>query len=293
MSEKQHDDVVEFPEIKKWRKLLWVEQEFPDNYIDSSFLSQLKRNSNLKSYTFLALASDASVILIHLCSVCIFGLVFLGIYNRDWNPVGFAVMSSIATVVGYLVWDMQSTNKQRLVTLKSSVFIVFTIMALSPVLKSLTQSTSSDSIWALSIWLCIANICFYDYSFVPKNEYKPMLSTNLALCAAIVLASRLPTTLAVFCFVLFSIQLFGVFPTFALWVRTSSRHGHWALFGIVMAMSDIGLFIMGGVWVMVAWLVVQLFVMGVLPGWLLGMQKYKNEIQGPWDPAKPVIKSVR
>lgn len=305
-------DVVEFPSKKPWRKLLWVDQPYPDNYTDASFLSQLKRNSNLQTYSYNTLASDASVILLHLGSVCIFGLVFLGIYNRGWNPVTFAMMSSIATILGFIIWDTRqvivgssnssgsgSSNapgnyKERLVTLKSSLFIVFTIMALSPVLKSLTQSTSSDSIWALSIWLCIANVCFYDYSFVPKKEFRPMLSTNLALCAAIVLASRLPTTLSVFCFVLFSIQLFGIFPTFALWVRTTSssgNNGHWVLLAIVVVLSDTGLFIMGGIWALSAWLAVQLFVMGLLPGLLLAFQKYKNEIQGPWDPAKPVIRA--
>lgn len=25
--------------------------------------------------------------------------------------------------------------------------------------------------------------------------------------------------------------------------------------------------------------------------WLIGLQKYKNEIRGPWDPARPIIMS--
>ena len=30
--------------------------------------------------------------------------------------------------------------------------------------------------------------------------------------------------------------------------------------------------------------------MGVCSWWLIGLQKYKNEIYGPWDPARPVIR---
>jgi phosphatidylinositol glycan class C protein len=273
-----------------WRKLLWVKQPYPDNYVDWTFLSQLKRNSNVQQYSFWTLACDSSVILIHLCSIAMFALAFVGIYNRGWNPGWFAGSSVSITVCGYLLWDRSSTEKFRRATiLKSSLLILFTILALSPVLKSLTQSISSDSIWSISCWLCLANICFYDYSYISKKGFKLMLSTNLALAATIVLASRLSTSLSVFCFVLYSIQIFGLLPPFALWVRTSSQTGHWVLLGVLLAMTDTGLFIMGGIWMLIVWIVIQVLVTIVFPGWFLGLLKYKNEIQGPWDPAKPIL----
>src|SRR5207248_4257979 len=51
----------------------------------------------------------------------------------------------------------------RLKTFKSAILIYFTLLGLSPILKSLTKSTSSDSIWALATWLLIINIFFFDY----------------------------------------------------------------------------------------------------------------------------------
>lgn len=33
--------------------------------------------------------------------------------------------------------------------------------------------------------------------------------------------------------------------------------------------------------------------MGGCSWWLIGLQKYKNEIYGPWDPARPIIISRR
>ena len=30
--------------------------------------------------------------------------------------------------------------------------------------------------------------------------------------------------------------------------------------------------------------------MGGCSWWLIGLQKYKNEIHGPWDPARPIIR---
>jgi phosphatidylinositol glycan class C protein len=141
----------------------------------------------------------------------------------------------------------------------------------------------------LAIWLCIANILFNDYSFFSKKRFKLVISTNLALSAAIVLASRLPTTSSVFCFVLFSVQLFGLLPLFATWVRETSPQGHWALLGTLLSITDVSLFVFYGPSAMGVWIVVQLSVALAFPGWFLGLQKYKNEIQGPWDPARPVI----
>jgi hypothetical protein len=41
---------------------------------------------------------------------------------------------------------------------------------LSPILKSLTRSTTSDSIWALSTWLLLMNVAFFDYSGGPGTQ---------------------------------------------------------------------------------------------------------------------------
>ena len=54
-------------------------------------------------------------------------------------------------------------NQRRLATVKSAVLIYCALLGLSPILKSLTKSTTSDSIWALSSWLMLINIFFFDY----------------------------------------------------------------------------------------------------------------------------------
>ena len=54
-------------------------------------------------------------------------------------------------------------NQQRLATAKSALLIYCALLGLSPILKSLTKSTTSDSIWALSCWLMCINVFFFDY----------------------------------------------------------------------------------------------------------------------------------
>ncbi|KAI4248503.1 MAG: hypothetical protein L6R40_001064 [Gallowayella cf. fulva] len=58
---------------------------------------------------------------------------------------------------------LSQRNQQRLATVKSAVLICCVLHGLSPILKSLTLSTSSDSIWALSSILMCINLLFFDY----------------------------------------------------------------------------------------------------------------------------------
>ena len=61
-------------------------------------------------------------------------------------------------------------NQQRLATFKSAVLIYCALLGLSPILKSLTESTSSDSIWAISTWLMCINIFFFNYGGEPAAK---------------------------------------------------------------------------------------------------------------------------
>ncbi len=36
--------------------------------------------------------------------------------------------------------------------------------------------------------------------------------------------------------------------------------------------------------------IITFILMSLCIWWLIGLQKYKNEIHGPWDPAKPIIR---
>jgi phosphatidylinositol glycan class C protein len=232
----------------------------------------------------------------------------------------------------------------RLSTIKSAILIYFTLLGLSPILKSLTRSTSSDSIWAMSFWLLAINIFFFDYSgsswvgtsttstttpttttattttspgatvgtgtAVGGSSSKQMpvasLSTNAALMASTVLASRLPSTGHVFSLTLFSIEVFGLFPVFRQYARHRSWRYHVILTvllvlgagaGVGMVLGDAdagrGLPWKRGLLGMVVGCLMAALAMGGCSWWLIGLQKYKNEIYGPWDPARPIIISRR
>ncbi|CAM1501790.1 Fc.00g037740.m01.CDS01 [Cosmosporella sp. VM-42] len=394
---------------RAWKKLMWVKQSYPDNYTDqATFLENLQRNPRLKPYDFWPLVADSTVILQHVCSVIIFIVCFVGIFQDRVSPVSVASWSTFATCLGWILWERwlsevegpdegtsvantvvgragstrrhtragsirrlppmriesapttavpstvpsaasstsnlhaavkrsgsastmashhgyphtprtsqdhlpeippplpieQNRTHQRLETVKSALLIYSTLLGLSPILKSLTRSTSSDSIWAMSFWLLAINIFFFDYSGGVGAKFPASLSTNAALMASTVLASRLPSTKQVFSLTLFSIEVFGLFPVFRRYVRHRSWRFHVASaillvlgagFGVGMVVGDDkdaeGWPWKSGLVGMAVGVFIAVLATGGCSWWLIGLQKYKNEIRGPWDPARPIIMS--
>jgi len=215
------------------------------------------------------------------------------------HPTG---ASSFATYSHYPPYEGRTSrlsprNQERLATAKSAILIYCALLGLSPILKSLTKSTSPDSIWAISSWLIIINVFTFDYGAGVEAKFPASLSTNAALMASTVLASRLPSTTHVFSLTLFSIEVFGLFPVFRRHLRHVSYDGHLLLTALVVVGAGGGLCVTftGGGWkaaiigVILGVLLTGL-AMGMTSWWLIGLQRYKNEIRGPWDPARPIIR---
>ena len=214
--------------------------------------------------------------------------------------------------------SLLSIRQQRhFETVKSALLIYSALLGLSPVLKSLTISTTSDSIWALSTWLILMNILFYDYggegsdhtdSDMAGARYQSSLSTNAALMASTVLASRLKTTTHVFSLTLFAIQVFGLFPVFRQHIKQRSRLFHVALTILLVLAAGSGLGLVlddqgpeQHTWSLITswrsaltgailWSFINVAAMGGCSWWLINLQKYKNVVIGPWDPAKPIVR---
>lgn len=194
---------------------------------------------------------------------------------------------------------LSSRNRQRLSTVKSAFLIYFALLGLSPILKSLTKSTASDSIWAMSCWLLFMNIFSFDYGSgegAGATKFPASLSTNAAVMASTVLASRLPSTTHVFSLMLFSMEVFGLFPIFRRQLRHISWTGHvlLTLTLVIVAGGAVGCTIRGG-WaaaVLGSLLgsILTALAMGGCSWWLISLQKYKNVVIGPWDPARPIIR---
>ncbi|KAE8355108.1 phosphatidylinositol N-acetylglucosaminyltransferase-domain-containing protein [Aspergillus coremiiformis] len=198
-----------------------------------------------------------------------------------------------------MISRLSSRNRQRLSTVKSAFLIYCALLGLSPILKSLTKSTASDSIWAMSCWLLITNIFSFDYGSgkgAGATKFPASLSTNAAVMASTVLASRLPSTTHVFSLMLFSIEVFGLFPIFRRQLRSISWTGHvcLTLALVIAAGGAVGFTLRGGLTAAVVGSmlgsILTALAMGGCSWWLISLQKYKNVVTGPWDPARPIIR---
>lgn len=274
-----------------WKKLLWLKQDYLDNYTDKTFLSQLKRNTTVATYSYKNLVRDFSLVVLHISTISLVLLTFVCIHSKGVNPIVPTAISSALTVIGFVIYFafVQPAGHQTLTVLKSSIFIILILLSLSPVLKSLTNSTSEDSIWALSVWLCILHVVFNDYSLNVNSS----LSKTISLSNAIVLASRLASNLSAFCFILFSLQVNGLFPIFnnacrrdALWKF------HWLQMAGVLGSVYVILYHLWGVRPLLLFIALHILIALLGPVYFIALQKYKDELQGPWDPAKPVVKTA-
>jgi hypothetical protein len=147
--------------------------------------------------------ADSTVIVQHLASVALFCCCFVAIIQGNVSPVAVVGCASFCTVGAWALWDRWmgmdvdaaaaagkdaatqlgiSRYQQRLATAKSAVLIYAALLGLSPILKSLTRSTSSDSIWALSTWLLMINVAFFDYGSASGARYAFCLCLCLCLC---------------------------------------------------------------------------------------------------------------
>jgi len=143
----------------------------------------------------------------------------------------------------------------------------------------------------------LINVFFFDYGGGVEAKFPASLSTNAALMASTVLASRLTSTTHVFSLTLFSIQVFGLFPVFRRYLLHVSRfiHNVLTLALVLGAGGGVAVTVSNGGWKMaivgcVLGPLTTAVAMGGASWWLIGLQRWKDEIVGPWDPARPRIR---
>ncbi|PVH16691.1 uncharacterized protein CXQ87_004987 [Candidozyma duobushaemuli] len=272
-----------------WKKLLYVEQPFPDNYTPASFLDQLKRNTTVSKYSFRKLYHDFSLVALYASLLLLVNLNFSGIYSGYWK-------ASVATACGTLLAGLglvalnSYTNSYE--TVKSNTVILLMLLLLSPVLRSLTKSTSSDSIWALSSVLTCLNVVCHDYALETSQSYRAVISTNLSFTNGIVLASRLSSSMDAFVFLVFATEVCILFPMFDLRLREKSYSAHFSVMLFVYGVVASVIYVIHGTWFSLVYVSGVIFVSMCLPWYFMSLQRYKNELQGPWDTAKPKINSA-
>ncbi|OBZ83125.1 Phosphatidylinositol N-acetylglucosaminyltransferase GPI2 subunit [Choanephora cucurbitarum] len=281
-----------------WQKLLWVKQNYPDNYVDDTFLEELQKNVNVRTYDYWAMVCESGVITQHISSVVIFIAVFIHLQLHASLGSRLILTGSCLTGTGYLFWDLTMLKTsdyqyRRRRVVKSAFFFFITLLGLSPILKTLTSQISDDTIYALTVCCFLANVLFHDYATEVNSIKIPgSLSTNAAIFASVLLASRLNTNVDVFALLSFAVEWFSLLPIFKRHLRGLNAYVHVAL-TLFMLSACVLLFIHISKAVVFIYLLGFCFLTFVCPYWLIFIQKYKNEIHGPWDEARPRLQRTK
>ncbi|CAN4078479.1 unnamed protein product [Withania somnifera] len=262
------------PTHPKWRKVVYGGRQpgFGDNHTDESFLEEMIMNANVVRRDLLKVVLDAVSILQYLCVVA---LVVL--------PTFFILL---------LTADMIPFNLLLNYLLKNTFFITALYM-FSPIYHTLTRSISSNSIWALTASLLILHLFLHNYSGstvkAPGALDNPTLTSNISLNASIVasllISSRLPSRLHVFAIVFFSLQVFLFAPVVTYCVKKYSFKLHICFSLQLLVLTLIFTYQLHKL-LFIVLLGIFGFVNLVCPYWLIKIQEYKFEINGPWDEAK-------
>ncbi|XP_046845379.1 phosphatidylinositol N-acetylglucosaminyltransferase subunit C-like [Xenia sp. Carnegie-2017] len=271
---------------KPWRKILYEEQNYPDNYVDESFLYELKKNVYTRNYHFWIVSNEAGRVSQQFSSLCLFVMCFVYMKQECISPSVLFLMSVMVTSISYFIYlfiSWEGTQMKVQDDLKSFVLFLAFSFGLSPILRTLTDSISTDTIYAMTICMLGMNLIMHDYGASGAIVSKAA-SLNTAIFGSVCLASRLPSSWHAFVTVILAVEIFALFPVFRETLKTfcprSQPFMTWSLL-LIALVSVLTISLLAGVFFVLA----QSALMFLCPYWLVRLQRYKDNIHGPWDEA--------
>ncbi|KAI9913753.1 hypothetical protein PsorP6_005128 [Peronosclerospora sorghi] len=202
---------------RKWKKILYASQDYEDNYVDETFLEQMRTNANVREHDYGVMVRSAAAITQQICAVLIFFSVFEFFRQDAISAVVLGGIDVFLALVGFAVLRIHLQQPLHTSdTLRSCLLFCATLSLLSPVLRTLTKSFADDTICALAMSLGLLHLITHDYNYVNSGvgRFSGTISLNAAIFTAVLLGSRLQSNEHVFAFVLLAIEIFAMFPIF-------------------------------------------------------------------------------
>ncbi|CAI2350642.1 unnamed protein product [Caenorhabditis sp. 36 PRJEB53466] len=272
-----------------WQKILYRKQPFPDNYSggEEQFLKELRKNVSVVHYDYKSAVFGCMNLLAHVDTLTMYFVLFLNILHSNWSLNVLYVVFTLPAIF-YLFFckflaPSAADGKEHARTIVTLLLFAY---AFTPVIRTLTTSISTDTIYATSIITAILSCFFHDYGVkAPVVSYPTSVSSGLS--SAIFLLSRLeedtPTLLLlVVAFALhaygaeFRNRLFSVYP------------GYSAVAFSLLATSSVYFISSFSIELSVLWALMHVFILFICPLILVLKQTGKCTIHGPWDEAVPV-----
>ncbi|KAG5680194.1 hypothetical protein PVAND_009719 [Polypedilum vanderplanki] len=199
---------------KPWKKNLYENKEYEDNYTDPSFLKDLRQNYNLERYTYKECLLGVTKVSQEISIVTLFLIVFYHLYQNSVQPQTILFNSFTITGIGYLFY-IGTPNLQKAKNVIEDSKTVVTVLLFgfyfSPLLHTLTDSISTDTIFSTTFIILFFYLLMHDYG-IDGFLVSKTISLNCGIFSSICLASRLSTPFHAFVLLVVSSEVFVLKP---------------------------------------------------------------------------------
>ncbi|XP_016979728.2 phosphatidylinositol N-acetylglucosaminyltransferase subunit C [Drosophila rhopaloa] len=261
-----------------WVKNLYSNREYPDNYTDASFLKDLRTNLHVRIYTFSEAIAGITVLNNQISCITGFLILYQLMLSDRVSPTTILVPSCGVTGIGYLCYRGRSLSWALLgEDSKTLVTVVLFGYLFSPMLHTLTQAISTDTIYTMTFFVLLGNLIFSHYGLDVAMVSKA-ISLNAAIFGAICLASRLPTSYHAFVLLVEAAVFFVLYP---IMTEANWRAGFMVP---IFAICCLALYWISRP-VLYLYASTTVFINFVCPFIFVWQQQYKFNIHGPWDEA--------
>ncbi|CDS42582.1 phosphatidylinositol [Echinococcus multilocularis] len=242
-----------------------------------------------------------------LCSICLFVTSFIFLLWKRVTPYYLAIVILLTAVFGFMLWffvvlSSDERNLKALSTpLRTGLIILVFSSALAPVLHSLLDTVSTDTIYAMTSIFLFLNFASLPYangmrsSRVDGTTDSNIVSVATGFLASLCMASRLPGPKETLLLIISATLVFATWPTIRHRIQVckgkKTRFGFTIGMGAAAALSLLPFFfddeiesVYKGL-IATATLLSTFLINFSIPFIFYKMQSIKSNINGPWDEA--------
>ena len=307
------------PANPPWRRILYERQGYPDNHTDDSFLERLVLNGRVVPRRFTRVALDATAVSQQLAVVALKASATASLLSGRLSARDALACDAAALAAGALVAIRAAQTDGAAIaaaigaSARLGALMLLALGALTPLFQTMTAAVSDDTAFATAACALVVSALTHDYAFahfaferemsddakddVIKARAGNSVSLGCSMFAASVLASRLESQSAVFADMTLSVLLFVLFPFFSRVVAArvpaprraalaAAAHAAAAL-GVAHASAGADGAAQIASTPVALYVAAVLFVALACPLWLVRMMRFKRQIDGPWDEARP------
>ncbi|KZC14802.1 Phosphatidylinositol N-acetylglucosaminyltransferase subunit C [Dufourea novaeangliae] len=221
-----------------------------------------------------------ATICIQLNIIVLFVIIFIWL-NEEWTTPNIIFLSSvILTIFGYLVYCAKEPNTMHKLTKDIRTVLIFLTFGyiLSPVLKTLTETISTDTIYVMTILMFLTHLIFSKYGSL-QISLSDSLSITSSIFGSLMLASRLASPSHAFSLLTVAVQCFVLLPF--LMYKLSNK----IFISSFLTFSSLYFLLFVSQTISYVFIVSIVFLHFICPCWYVQCQRYKDNIYGPWDEA--------